>query len=651
MDDLYISKYVDLLKKINASSDFEKILTNKYILLTNKNELKLGNYQLLPLINTHMQDLYIQDLTYNHKKKKILFMDIDDLNLPKFLLKIGSYDLIILSTCDNVISDNDFKLLKIILSNIGKKSSLYYEYNYDTDLNLINTMFKHFKNAIFHSNTFDIKKIGFIEFCECKNKQLLSKKGGSPPFIKDESPPFIKDESPPFIKDESPPFIKEKSTNIVYKQICKKIDGEIKCENNGEQKSCKLINGAMECKTTPLNNLIEFKQNSTNDDSNIFNYIVPSIEHLGVPSIEHLGVPSIEHLGVPLNSSYTINYNQTCKSNNGIMDCKSDGEKKDCLFNENIGEMVCKTSKLNSGFPLTIGGGKTEFIKFMYKIYDNKIEELNKRLKEIEYIRKNYDRVMSNIDPYVTTLINNGIEYCNKHNLKYNKIYDNFELLNHKKFVNKYFKKINNVNLNNVKISLDANYSITLPIAIEKIAKLLKKEMPSVKYIIDGNANIGSTGIYLSTFFKHVYSVEVVKSTFDILVHNIKEYNFEKKITPFHDSIIDFMKNCHHHCHNFNIDNYCLFLDPPWSGVFYKTETVIDLFFNNSDEKLSNYIVTNDKTDSSLNIIDFIKSIKSIIKYVCIKVPNNYNFAALYTTFYKITIYRLNGFYFVLLTI
>lgn len=157
--------------------------------------------------------------------------------------------------------------------------------------------------------------------------------------------------------------------------------------------------------------------------------------------------------------------------------------------------------------------------------------------------------------------------------------------------------------------------------------------MPSVQYIIDGTANIGSTGIYLSTFFKHVYSVELVKSTFDILVHNIKEYNANSekkiKITPFHNSIIEFMKKCNNHCPHFNKNSYCLFLDPPWSGVFYKTESVIDLYLGET------------------NIIDFIQSIN--IKYVCLKVPNNYNFAALYTAFYKITIHKLNGFYFVLL--
>jgi predicted RNA methylase len=506
MNDLYISKYVNLLKKIDESSEFEKILTDKFILLTCKNVLKLGNYKLPPLIDANLVHLVdLLTLIKNNEKKIVIINEFDTPPLIKqyknvHFLNINNYkqENATLNNCDTVIILLDTigvtnlvltnpHLLKVILS---KVKTLYCEYSVQK-IKFIKMLFKYYKNAIFHSNNFYIKKFGFIQFSELKN-----------------------------IKGET---FDVNGKTLQYKKICKSND--------------------------------------------IFKYIVPSI---------------------------------------------------------------------------VASGDKNKFIAFMYTMYEIKIKELNKKLREIEYIRKNYDKVMDNIDPYITTLINNGIEYCNKHNIKYNTFYDNFKLLNHKKFVNKYFKLLNNVNLNNVKISLDANYSITLPIAVEKIASVIRREMPSIQYIIDGNANIGSTGIYLSTFFKHVYSVEVVKSTFDILVHNIKEYNFEKKITPFHDSIIDFMKNCNESCHKFNIETYCLFLDPPWSGVFYKTEAVIDLFFG-SEGNASNL--------DNINIIDFIKSLKSVMRYVCIKVPNNYNFSALYSAFYKITIHRLNGFYFVLLTI
>jgi 16S rRNA G966 N2-methylase RsmD len=639
MNDLYIAKYIDLLKQIDESSEFEKILTNKYILLTCKDNIKLGNYQLQPLIK-NVSNLYIMNLLHGlsikNDEKILIISSLPSKNDEKFfhqfinvdfcyLIKSNEEIIDDLNGCNVIIILNDAVnilknqyLLKIILN----KNKIYYEYLNDKNRNDIKILFKHYKNFTFHSNILYIKKFGFIEFSNIK--------GGNSIFAN--------------------------SKTLQYKEECKSIgDGKIKCEGDGEEKQCTNINGEIQCHTKKLDH----------NDKKLFNIvplIVPSIAPPIAPSIApsidnlimSLIVPSLESQNTnnsklelsnkitgDINSSHSVQYKEECQLVNGKMQCKFDGEKKDCELKDsnNKKEMVCKTTKLDDSSKIT-GGGKT-FIKFMYTMYETKIKELNKKLREIEYVKKNYDKVMSNIDPYVTTLINNGIEYCNKYNIKYNKIYDdNFELLNHKKFVNKYFKKINNVNLNNVKISLDANYSITLPIAIEKIANIIQKEMPNVQYIIDGNANIGSTGIYLSTFFKHVYSVEVIKSTFDILVHNIKEYHFEKKITPFHDSIIDFMKNCNKHCHKFNIDNYCLFLDPPWSGVFYKTEAVIDLFFSNGDD-----------TNSGLNIIDFIKSIKSTIKYICIKVPNNYNFSALYSAFYKITIHRLNGFYFVLLTI
>ena len=157
--------------------------------------------------------------------------------------------------------------------------------------------------------------------------------------------------------------------------------------------------------------------------------------------------------------------------------------------------------------------------------------------------------------------------------------------------------------------------------------------MPAVDYIIDGTSNIGSTAIILSTFFKRVYSVEIEKKTFNKLVHNIEEYKI-KNITSYHDDIIKFMNN-----HNIlqsigympNYDKFCLFLDPPWSGAFYKTELILDLFLND------------------INIINFIKKIKC--KNVCLKVPYNYNFSLLYQNFYNISIRRVQGFYFVLLKI
>jgi len=76
---------------------------------------------------------------------------------------------------------------------------------------------------------------------------------------------------------------------------------------------------------------------------------------------------------------------------------------------------------------------------------------------------------------------------------------------------------------------------------------------------------------------------------------------------------------------NFNINNFCLFLDPPWSGYFYKVEKNVDLFLNN------------------INIIDLI--VKMNIKFIYIKVPYNFNFSYLYNNFNNITIYKFTQYF------
>jgi hypothetical protein len=76
---------------------------------------------------------------------------------------------------------------------------------------------------------------------------------------------------------------------------------------------------------------------------------------------------------------------------------------------------------------------------------------------------------------------------------------------------------------------------------------------------------------------------------------------------------------------NKNINEYCIFLDPPWSGYFYKINKVTDLYLND------------------INILDLLKEMT--IKYIYIKVPHNYNFSKLFNLFYNVTIYRFSGYY------
>ena len=85
----------------------------------------------------------------------------------------------------------------------------------------------------------------------------------------------------------------------------------------------------------------------------------------------------------------------------------------------------------------------------------------------------------------------------------------------------------------------------------------------------------------------------------------------------------------------------CIFLDPPWGGIYIKHLDVIDLYYGTT------------------NVIDFIGNTLStgIYKnvYLCMKVPPNFNFGRLYSVQTKkkhiLHIYKGSGCYILALTI
>jgi tRNA/tmRNA/rRNA uracil-C5-methylase (TrmA/RlmC/RlmD family) len=73
--------------------------------------------------------------------------------------------------------------------------------------------------------------------------------------------------------------------------------------------------------------------------------------------------------------------------------------------------------------------------------------------------------------------------------------------------------------MKNIHLSIDSIFSITKPELTTKIAKLIKKYMQDVDYVIDGTSNIGSTAIVLSDYFKYIYAVEINKITYNNFFH------------------------------------------------------------------------------------------------------------------------------------
>ena len=264
------------------------------------------------------------------------------------------------------------------------------------------------------------------------------------------------------------------------------------------------------------------------------------------------------------------------------------------------------------------------FLHFFNDVYNehNKLIELhNKRITNIN---------LNNIDSILCNNITKCIDFCKKYDIQINKLYDNYKPLNYNSIIKKYFPYKHNINMNNIQLSIDSIFSITKPELTIKIAKLINKYMSTVDYIIDGTSNIGSTTIVLSEYFKYIYAIEINNITFNNLKINIDVYKLNN-VLPILDDITQFMTdNSKLKKINYDINKYCLFLDPPWDGSYYNIYDNVDLFLSN------------------INILDFIKTIK--IKYILLKVPFNYNFKKLYKYFENLILYKLKGFFVVLIT-
>ena len=262
-----------------------------------------------------------------------------------------------------------------------------------------------------------------------------------------------------------------------------------------------------------------------------------------------------------------------------------------------------------------------DFMNFITDSYKYKNDIYMKQLNKMAYLREQGDRL--DIEMILSNNISKSIEFCNNHNIIVNDIYKTYKIIKYENVVKIYFPLKNNVDLKKIELSLDSIYSITKPTVAKKMCELIKKYFKSVTHMIDGCANVGTTTIAFSEYFNNVTSIEYNKDTFEKLKYNISLYKL-KNVEVINTDTIEYMKK-----YKGDKNKYCLFLDPPWSGVYYKTENELDLFLGN------------------MNILDIIKMIDT--KYICIKAPSNYNFKGLYKYFYNIIIYRLAGFYFILI--
>lgn len=258
-----------------------------------------------------------------------------------------------------------------------------------------------------------------------------------------------------------------------------------------------------------------------------------------------------------------------------------------------------------------------DFINYIYGIYIN----FNKKLSIFNEQCNNVK--LKNVHSILSYNIQECKQFCNKHNIDISPLYENFKPLTYKKIIKKYFINKSNIIYDNLYMNVDSIYSITLPIDSIKICEHIKNNFKHIDTIIDGTSNVGTNTIVMAYYFKQIISCEIDEKTYEYLKKNIKEYKL-KNIKTYCDSVIDLMKKL-----KYDELSCCLYLDPPWSGIHYKLEKQLDLYLDN------------------INVIDFIDSIQ--IKYICMKVPSNFNISYAFKKFKNIQIYGLTSFFIILI--
>jgi hypothetical protein len=167
------------------------------------------------------------------------------------------------------------------------------------------------------------------------------------------------------------------------------------------------------------------------------------------------------------------------------------------------------------------------------------------------------------------------------------------------------FPEKEGVDYNKLRMTPEGEYSITKRVDGKRLLLKMRQIFGSTedKHITDLTGNVGGDTIMFGLNFKQVDSIEYNQENFDALKHNVHEYKLKNVNLHFGDST---------KLYNWYTD--VLYIDPPWGGPDYKKKTKLDLFLGNI------------RIDTFL---EYVLRQSWRPKYVCMKLPKNYNFERL----------------------
>jgi hypothetical protein len=172
----------------------------------------------------------------------------------------------------------------------------------------------------------------------------------------------------------------------------------------------------------------------------------------------------------------------------------------------------------------------------------------------------------------------------------------------------KYFTKIDGLDMSQLKISDVGKYSVSKPADAIEINLIIQHYFPRKSdpiIITDATANNGGNTIRFALDFKYVNSVEISEDQFIILRNNVEAYHL-KNVNLIHGDYLNVMKS---------LIQDVIFIDAPWGGPEYKTKPKVDLYLGKK------------------NIITIVSEIiRDRLCSLCVlKVPMNYNFSHLFS--------------------
>jgi len=116
-----------------------------------------------------------------------------------------------------------------------------------------------------------------------------------------------------------------------------------------------------------------------------------------------------------------------------------------------------------------------------------------------------------------------------------------------------------------------SRYSVSSPRMSIQISEQIKHlvQIPDI-HITDATAHVGGNTIGFATAFPHVNAVEISKTTYTALTHNIKAFDIEN-VKTYNESYLDIQND---------LKQDIVFFDPPWGGPEYKLNKVMMLYLD-----------------------------------------------------------------------